>query len=87
MAGKKPTNIAVYRKKTQMNIGLIIFGAVFIYLVVLILLYLTNEHVSAYEVREGSILKDRAYNGFVVREEQVVRASGRRICELFCAGG
>lgn len=75
MAGKKPTNIAVYRKKTQMNIGLIIFGAVFIYLVVLILLYLTNEHVSAYEVREGSILKDRAYNGFVVREEQVVRAA------------
>ena len=40
-----------------MNIGLAIFGIIFIYLVVTILLYLTGTHVSAYEVREGSILR------------------------------
>lgn len=74
MSENKPTNITVYRKKAHVNIGIIIFGAIFIYLVVLILLYLTNQHVSAYEVRKGSILKDTAYNGFIVRSETVVTA-------------
>ena len=57
-----------------MNIGLAIFGIIFIYLVVTILLYLTGTHVSAYEVREGSILRDNAYTGFVLRNEMVVEA-------------
>lgn len=74
MADNKMTNITVYRKKTHINIGIIIFGVVFIYLLVTILMYLTNNHVSAYEVREGSIVKDNAYTGFVVREETLVRA-------------
>lgn len=87
LAGKKPTNITVYRKKTHINIGLIIFGAVFIYLVVLILLYLTSDHVSAYEVREGSILKDRAYNGFVVRDEKVIKADENGYVNYFAPEG
>lgn len=74
MAENELTKIHVYRKKTNFNIGIIIFGVVFIYLFVTVLLYLTDKHISAYEVREGSILKDRAYTGFVVRSETVVPA-------------
>lgn len=74
MAGNELTKIHVYRKKPNFNIGLIIFGVVFIYLIVTVLLYLTGHHISAYEVREGSILKDRAYTGFIVRNETVVTA-------------
>ena len=51
MAAKKTTNITVYRKKNHVNIGIIVFGAIFVYLIVLVLLYLTDRHVSAYEVR------------------------------------
>lgn len=50
MAAKKTTNITVYRKKNHVNIGIIVFGAIFVYLIVLVLLYLTDRHVSAYEV-------------------------------------
>lgn len=74
MADNKMTNIAVYRKKTHINIGIIIFGAVFIYLFATVLMYLTNKHVSAYEVREGSIVKDNTYTGFVIREESTITA-------------
>ncbi len=74
MAGNKLTHIQAYRNKKHMNIGLAIFGIIFIYLVVTILLYLTGTHVSAYEVREGSILRDNAYTGFVLRNEMVVEA-------------
>lgn len=87
MAAKKTTNITVYRKKNHINIGIIIFGAIFIYLVVLVLLYLTDQHVSAYEVREGSILKDTAYTGLAVRSETVVTAQGNGYVNYFATEG
>lgn len=87
MAAKKPTNITVYRKKNHMNIGIIVFGAIFVYLIVLVLLYLTDQHVSAYEVREGSILKDTAYTGLVVRSETVVNAEEAGYVNYFATEG
>ena len=81
------TNITVFRKKWNINIGVIIFGVVFIYLVVTVLMYLTGKHVSAYEVREGSILKDNAYTGFVLRDEQVVNAEADGYVNYFVAEG
>lgn len=57
-----------------MNIGLIIFGAIFVYLFITVLLYLTNPKVTIYEVREGSILRDTAYTGFIIREEKIINS-------------
>ena len=58
MADKNLTNIQIYqRRKTKYNTGVILFGIIFIYLVITILAYVTNKKVSIYEVREGSILK------------------------------
>lgn len=87
MAGNKLTNIQVYRKKWNINIGVIIFGVVFIYLVVTVLLYLTRNHVTAYEVREGSILKDNAYTGFIVRDETIVQAESDGYINYFALEG
>lgn len=74
MAKNKTTDLKKYERKWHINIGLIIFGAIFIYLIVTVLLYLTNPKVTIYEVREGSILRDTAYTGFIIREEKVVNA-------------
>lgn len=57
-----------------MNVSLIVFGAIFIYLIITMLMYLINPKVSIYEVREGSILKDTAYTGFIIREEKLVKS-------------
>lgn len=70
-----------------MNIGIIVFGAIFVYLIVLVLLYLTDQHVSAYEVREGSILKDTAYTGLIVRSETVVNAEEAGYVNYFATEG
>lgn len=86
-AKKRLNNIAVYHKKIHLNIGVFIFGIIFIYLIAMILMYLTNQHVTAYEVREGSILKDTAYTGFVVRTEQVVAAPESGYVNYFPAEG
>lgn len=74
MTKSKTTNIKKYRRKVHWNIGLIIFSAIFIYLFITIVMYLLSPKVSIYEVREGSILRDTAYTGFVIRDEEVIQA-------------
>lgn len=82
-----PTNIQAYQKKWHMNIGVIIFGIIFIYLAVTVLMYLTENHISAYEVREGSILKDNAYTGFILRDEVVVPSEADGFVNYYALGG
>lgn len=74
-SANQETKIVPYRKKKYFNIGLIIFGIIFIYLVATVVMYLTAPHVTSYEVREGSILKDNAYTGLALREETVVNST------------
>lgn len=81
------SNIQVYRKKWNFNIGVIIFGVIFIYLVVTVLMYLTKTHVTPYEVREGSILKDNAYTGFIIRDEKVINSDKSGYINFFALEG
>lgn len=69
---KQKSNIIKYRKKRHLNIGLWIFGIIFIYLIVIMVESVTTPHVSVYEVRQGSILKDSAYTGLAIRDELLV---------------
>lgn len=71
---KKKTNIVKYPKNKHLNIGIIMFGIIFVYLVGTIIMYITAPQITVYEVRQGSILKDNAYTGLAVREETVVCA-------------
>lgn len=87
MADNHLNNIKVYHKKRNINIGVIIFGIVFIYLAAAILMYLTENHVTPYEVREGSILKDNAYTGFIIRDEMIVSAQADGYVNYFALEG
>lgn len=87
MSGNELSNIHVFRKKKHINIGLIIFGVIFIYLIATVLMYLTNQPVSVYEVREGSILRDTAYTGFVIREEEVITSEASGYVNYFASEG
>lgn len=66
--------IVKYPKQKQLNIGIVIFGTIFIYLVATIIMYITAPRISVYEVRQGSILKDNAYTGLAIRKESIVYA-------------
>ena len=56
MAGKKKNTEVVslqkYKRKGHLNIGTILFGIIFVYLVFTVLIYFTKDRVSVYEVRE-----------------------------------
>lgn len=68
-------NINKFRRKPTLNIGIIIFGVIFIYLVISVIIYATSEKTVIYEVYDGSLSVDHSFTGFIVREEQVVSAA------------
>lgn len=69
------SNIIKFKKRRHLNIGLVIFGIIFIYLLATVVMYITAPRVTVYEVRQGSILKDNAYTGLAIRDEIVVQAT------------
>lgn len=69
MARKK--NIVKYRRPFNLNIGVIIFGIIFLYIVFNIFSYLTTERISVYEVQQGTIAENNNYQGFIIRTEKI----------------
>lgn len=56
----------------SLNIGTIVFGAVFLYMVISVFLYLTQDHISTYQVTEGPLAKNQTYVGIALREEEIL---------------
>lgn len=76
-------NVHIYKKRHNINIGVVLFGVILFYLLVTIVSYVTARHVTAYEVREGTILKDNSYTGFIIREESVINAADTGYVNFF----
>ena len=72
---KKNSKIIKYPKTLNINIGVVFFALIFIYLLFNVYSYLTAKHVSYYEVDEGSIRIQTTYTGLALREEQLVYAA------------
>ncbi len=70
----KKNNIVVYKKKMHLNIGIVLFGIILIYLIATVIMYMLTDRITSYEVRMGSILNDTAYTGMALREETVINA-------------
>ena len=66
---KKNKKIVKYRRPLQINIGMIIFFVIFLYLAFYVYQYCTRDKVQPYEVTEGSIASDRNFTGIVLRDE------------------
>lgn len=71
----KDSKILKFKKNKQLNIGIITFGIIFIYLIATIIMYITAPRITSYEVRQGSILKDHSYTAIALRDELIVTAS------------
>ncbi|MBR2402689.1 MAG: hypothetical protein IKB01_07975 [Lachnospiraceae bacterium] len=68
---EKETNVIKYRKPLNINIGVVIFVIIFIYVVFNVIMYFTETHVSPYEVEYGTMAANNIYDGFVIRDETV----------------
>ncbi len=66
--------VVKFRRRRSVNIGIIIFTILFLYMAINIYLYFTKEHMSIYEVKEGANVEDNLFTGLVLREEEIVRS-------------
>ena len=71
MAKKKKSKIIRYRHPLNINVGMIIFAIIFVYLVFSVYTYMKKEKVQFYEIVEGNIVNDRQYTGIILRDERV----------------
>lgn len=68
-------NIRKYKKPLNLNIGMLIFVAILIYVIVFVFTSLKTEKIIPYEVREGSLAMNYTYRALALRDEQVVKAN------------
>jgi len=64
----------VVRMRRPINIGVVFFGFVAVYLIVCIYLFLTSSHISGYEVLAGSLTSESQYTGVALRSEKIFYA-------------
>ena len=76
-----------YRKPLNLNIGMIIFGVVFVYVVISIIMYFQTTHIVRYEVQEGSLATDNLYRGVILRSETVVNTEAAGYVNYYAREG
>lgn len=71
---KPQSKITKFRRPFHINIGIVIFLLLFVYLVLCLWGYFTSEHIAAYEVRTGRLSENNYYTGIALRKERVIKA-------------
>ncbi len=64
-------NIKKYKKPRNINLGMIIFGFIFVYITICVIMSFADKRISGYVVAEGYLSSNKVYKGIVVREEMV----------------
>lgn len=84
---KKNKKVVRYRKPFHINIGVIVFAIVFIYFAIYLISYLSEDHISVYEVQKGQIAENDIYTGLVIRDEHVVYADETGVVNYYIKEG
>lgn len=67
MAKKKNKKIIRYRHPRNINVGMIIFAIIFVYMAFSVYTYMKKDKIQFYEVAEGSIVNDYQHTGMILR--------------------
>lgn len=80
-------NVTKYRRPINLNIGMIIFAVIFVYIVICIFMYFSTEHVVGYEVKEGSLSYNNVYKGIALRTEQIINSTNAGYTNYYAREG
>lgn len=65
------------------NIGTVIFGAIFLYLIITVVIYLTAGHVTSYQVTSGPLSQNETHTAIALRAEEIVSAGSSGYVNYF----
>ncbi|MST80794.1 HlyD family efflux transporter periplasmic adaptor subunit [Bilifractor porci] len=63
------------RRGFNLNIGTVIFGALAVYLVITLFLYLASDRITPYLVTSGTLSRNQTYTALALRTEHVVNST------------
>lgn len=88
MADKKK-RVVKYRKKHNINVGIVIFAIIFIYMISYVIMYMTRDRVSIYEVVFGKDAEasNKTYAAVLLRDETVYASPSSGYLNLFVREG
>ncbi|MCD8363129.1 MAG: hypothetical protein LUC98_09275 [Lachnospiraceae bacterium] len=73
--------------RRPINIDLVFFGAVAIYLCAIVYMGLHSTHIAGYEVTTGSLAVNHTYTGFAIRDEKVFQAGTTGYVSYYASAG
>ncbi len=76
-----------YRRPLNLNIGMLIFAAILIYVLIGVFMYFKTEHIVGYSVKEGSLTSNSIYTGIALRTEEIVTGSDAGYINYFAREG
>lgn len=79
--------ITKYRRPLNMNIGMLIFAAIFVYVTVCVVMYFRTDHIVGYSVKEGSLSSNSIYRGIALRTEEIVTGNDAGYVNYFAREG
>lgn len=75
------------RRRLNMNIGMIVFFIILIYMVISIIIYIGKDHYSVVEVQRGKIVDNGYYTGIILRNEELVTAKNSGSINFYIGNG
>ena len=84
---QKTVSIGKYRHPLNINIGVVIFAVMFLYIIICVVLFFTKKHITRYEVRNGSLSIANTYEGIALRDEEIVSANSSGYVNYFAKEG
>ncbi len=88
MNNQKSNKITKYRKPLNLNIGMIIFAVIFIYILICVFMYFFNsKNIIPYEVKAGALSINNIYKAVALRDETVVTSEDAGYSNYFAREG
>ena len=79
--------ITKYRRPLNLNIGMLIFAAIFVYVIVCVFTYFRTDHIVGYSVKEGSLSSNSIFRGIALRTEEIITGSDAGYINYFAREG
>lgn len=79
--------ISKYRRPINLNIGMMVFFVILVYVVMCVIMYFRTDHIVRYSVQEGSLTSNSIYRGIALREELVVTGQDAGYVNYFAREG
>ncbi len=87
MAGNNPKITKYPRNINNINIGMVFFAVIAVYVVISVITYLRRDHIVGYQVMEGSLSTNNIYNAVALRTEEIIESDTAGYVNYFATEG